>query len=65
MSLRDYFAGQFFAGAVTSGGDEIVDMPLDADADEVRASHFEYWSHVALAAYAAADAMLAAREVQS
>jgi hypothetical protein len=63
MSLRDYFAGQFLAGA--SVEDCQLNVPSGPTESELKAARVDYWSVVAGCAYIAADAMLAAREVQS
>ena len=57
MTLRDWFAGQFLAGAAV-GND-----PLDRkDGESLEAARARYWGGVAAVAYSAADAMIAARE---
>jgi hypothetical protein len=57
MSLRDWFAGQWLAGAVTDN------TPLDVSPGEsVDEAMREHWANVARAAYLAADAMLAERQ---
>ena len=57
MTLRDWFAGQFLAGAAV-GND-----PLDRkDGESLEAARARYWGGVAAVAYSAADAMIAARK---
>lgn len=60
MSLRDWFAGQFLAGAATTSG-EPLDIDIAADQFDVDCAMRKYWGVTARAAYIAADAMLAAR----
>lgn len=64
MSLRDYFAAKFLAGAATSDS-EPLDIDIAADQYDIDTALFEHWSCVARVAYIAADAMLAAREATS
>lgn len=62
MSLRDWFAGKFLAGAAAS---PTSDVPLDADPSDqsdVDRALREHWDCAARAAYIAADAMIAARK---
>lgn len=56
MTLRDWFAGQILAGA---GGDASIDQRVG---ESVESALSRYWTRVAVAAYIAADAMLAARQ---
>ncbi|MBB6353526.1 hypothetical protein ACFFTN_01200 [Aminobacter aganoensis] len=60
MSLRDWFAGQFLAGAATDSG--ALDVSVAADQYDIDVALGEYWAKVARAAYIAADAMLKARK---
>lgn len=62
MSLRDWFAGQFLAGA-TATETAPLDVRDAADQHDVDCALREHWSHCARAAYIAADAMIAARKV--
>jgi hypothetical protein len=62
MSLRDWFAGKFLAGAAAS---PTSDVALDADPSDqsdVDRALREHWDCAARAAYIAADAMIAARK---
>lgn len=60
MSLRDWFAGKFLAGAATDNSP--LDVRDAADQFDVDTILREHWDHVARAAYIAADAMIAARK---
>lgn len=55
MALRDWFAGQILAGAVDASIDQRV-------GESVESALSRYWTQAAVAAYIAADAMLAARK---
>jgi hypothetical protein len=61
MSLRDWFAGQFYCGAVARSDSEALNVPDDASRSEIDAALHEHWAAVAHAAYIAADAMLSER----
>lgn len=63
MTLRDYFAAKFLAGAATDSGP--LDVCDTADSADVDAALNAYWAQVAKAAYIAADAMLAARATKT
>ena len=60
MSLRDWFAGQFLAGASTSN--EPLSVRGNASQEEIDAALRAHWSDVAHAAFIAADAFIAARK---
>ncbi|MCP2134550.1 hypothetical protein J2S28_001602 [Rhizobium sp. SLBN-94] len=60
MSLRDWFAGQFLAGAATSN--EPLAFRGNPSQDEVDAALRSHWDDVSRAAFIAADAMIAARK---
>ncbi|MND54131.1 hypothetical protein D3C87_908300 [compost metagenome] len=60
MSLRDWFAGQFLAGAATSN--EPLSVRGNASPEEIDAALRAHWSDVAHAAFIAADAFIAARK---
>ncbi|WP_421439989.1 hypothetical protein [Agrobacterium tumefaciens] len=60
MSLRDWFAGQFLAGAATSK--EPLAFRGNPSRDEVDAALRSHWDDVSRAAFIAADAMIAARK---
>ncbi|MPT23936.1 MAG: hypothetical protein E2577_13650 [Starkeya sp.] len=59
MSLRDWFAGQFLAGACSDK--DPLNVSIAADQHEIDAALKAHWSKVARAAFIAADAMIAAR----
>lgn len=59
MSLRDWFAGQFLAGAAADNS--ALDVSVAADQFDIDAALRDYWAKVGRAAYIAADALLAAR----
>jgi hypothetical protein len=60
MSLRDWFAGQFLAGASTSN--EALPLRGEPSPEQVDEALREHWSNVAHAAFVAADAFIAARK---
>lgn len=60
MSLRDWFAGQFLAGAATSN--EPLAFRGNPSQEEVDAALRSHWDDVARAAFIAADAFIAARK---
>lgn len=59
MSLRDWFAGQFLAGAAADNS--ALDVSAAADQFDIDAALRDYWAKVGRAAYIAADALIAAR----
>ncbi|PZP56671.1 MAG: hypothetical protein DI604_35360 [Delftia acidovorans] len=60
MSLRDWYAGQFLAGASTSN--EALPIRGDPSPEQVDEALRAHWSDVAHAAFIAADAFIAARK---
>jgi hypothetical protein len=61
MSLRDWFAGQFLAGAAADNS--ALDVSVAADQFDIDVALRDYWAKVARAAFIAADAMLSARKI--
>jgi hypothetical protein len=59
MSLRDWFAGQFLAGAAADNS--ALDVSVAADQFDIDVALRDYWAKVGRAAYIAADALIAAR----
>lgn len=63
MSLRDWFAGQFLAGAAADSS--ALDVSSSADQFDIDAAMTAHWEAVSRAAYIAAEAMLKERTRRS
>ena len=60
MTLRDWYAGQFLAGAATAN--EPLAFRGNPSQDEVDAALRSHWDDVSRAAFIAADAFISARK---